>query len=134
VKAEHIRQEIRSIWPGVGFLWLPDGEYETPDIVGVIDVLKMSNIDNIEYECELWDCDDSALAANCWVKYYCYNEEGFESQWAFGECFASRLHGRDLAHTLCICRASDGIYLIEPKGYHYWRANGAEDTIHTVKM
>jgi hypothetical protein len=133
MKAKEIREEIRTIWPTVGFIWTPDVEYIVPDIDDVIKALEPSGIKDIFYKGVVWECDKSALAANHWIKKHCL-EIGLDKQWAFGECFASKLNGNELAHTLNICRATDGIYLIEPKGYFFRRASSDKDTVHIVRM
>jgi len=133
MKAKEIRAEIRTIWPLVGFIWTPDGEYEIPEIEDVIKALEPSGIKDLSYKGVVWECDKSALAANDWIKRHCL-DIGLDKQWAFGECFASKINGQELSHTLNICRAKDGIYLIEAKGYLYRRADSAKDAIHIVRM
>ena len=131
--ASEIRAEIRDLWPEIALLWLPDGTYERPAIADVIAALQASGVATIEKRGELWDCDDYALAANYHIKRFCL-ATGAQHPWAFGEAFCSKLKGREMSHTLNICYAQDGLWFIEPQGYHHWIANKERDHVETVKM
>lgn len=130
-----IRAAIRELWPDIqkGRLWLPDGTYERPKIEDAISALEVSGIRSIEKNGEVWDCDDYALAANYFIKRRVQAIRS-EHPWAFGEAFCSKLKGREMAHTLNILYAPDGIWLIEPQGYHHWHADRRLDHVETVKM
>ena len=131
--SKEIRAAIRDLWPSVGFLWLPDGAYYRPTIEEVITVLQPSGVASIEKRGEIWDCDDFALAANYYLKRWCLSTDA-KNPWAFGEAFCSKLKGREMAHTLNILYASDGLWFIEPQGYHHWPADKEMDHVETVKM
>lgn len=131
--ASNIRAAIRELWPRIALLWLPDGTYERPAIADVIAALQASGVATIEKRGELWDCDDYALAANYQIKRHCL-ANGVENPWAFGECFCSKLKGREVNHTLNILHAQNGLWLIEPQGYHHWLASKERDNVETVKM
>ena len=128
-----IRKAIRELWPNVELLWLPDGTYERIEIELLIVMLKGSDVAEIARQGEIFDCDDYALLANAYIK---RKQIGlsYGHPIAFGECFASRLKGRDMAHSLNIAYCIDGLWLIEPQGWHYWQANKERDNVHTVKM
>ena len=132
--SKEIRAAIRELWPNVGLLWLPDGTYFRTTVESTVVLLQTSGIASIPRKGEKWDCDEYAEKADLFIKEHDRDDETVLNPRAFGFCFCSKLKGRKMAHTLNILYAPDGLWFIEPQGYHYWPANKEMDHVETVKM
>jgi hypothetical protein len=84
------------------------------------------------------DCDDYALLLNAYVKRQRIDisdslsaEDNFHL--AFGEAFGDNVRGGDTPHTLNICVAQEGVFLIEPQTCEYWQPTN-NDSILIAKM
>ena len=131
-----IRAAIRELWPDIpkGYLWLPDGTYFRPTIEETIAFLHPSGIASIPRKGEKWDCDEYAEKADIYVKEKDRDNDAILNPRAFGFCFCSKLKGRKVSHTLNILYAVDGLWFVEPQGYHHWPADRRLDNVEILKM
>ena len=138
ISSNDIRTALRGIWPKLQFIWLPDTIYIKPTIKEIEDLIIKSGVFKLRFNGELMDCDDYALLENAYVKRnridISDNLPANESyHFAFGEAFGSMVRGLDTPHTLNICIAQEGIFLIEPQTCEYWQPT-INDNILIIKM
>ena len=127
--------QLRDLWPDIQFNWLADRGYEIPLIAEIESLLPDSGISSIRFNGELMDCDDYALLLNAWIKRY--RIENFSNEnhhWAFGEVFCSRVNRVDYLHSLNICVAQEGVFLIEPQTYEVRLGHPIKDQVLLVKI
>ena len=137
--SNEIRTTLRGIWPNLQFIWMPDGSYMIPKIEELMQIVYVSQISKLRFNGELMDCDEYALLLNASVKRQRIDtsanilaEENFH--WSFGEAFGDKFNRLEEPHTLCVCVAQEGIYLIEPQTYEYWVTNPKNDNVLIIKM
>ena len=133
IKASEIREIIKAQWPDIQFVWMQDRFYDKPSIKGIEGLLISSGVAKLRPDGELMDCDDYALLANAYIKKFCIDTPTAKFQVSFGEAFGTRFRGVDNIHTLNICLAQEGLFLIEPQTYEYWQPS-KKDSILIVKM
>ena len=139
VSASSLRKEIRSIWPGVQFIWMPDKFYIKPKIEEIKELLSLSEVAKMRFDGELVDCDDYSLLLNAFMKKYRIDHSekltGFNSfHWSFGEAFGTKVNRVETHHTLNLCIAVEGMFLVEPQTYEVREASNNNDSILIVKM
>jgi len=139
ISAEDLRAKFKTTWPEIKFVWMQDGFYMLPKIEELMQMVYLSQISKLKFNGELMDCDDYSLLLNASIKRQRIDisfdmpaEDSFH--WAFGEAFGDKFNRVDETHTLCICAAQEGIYLIEPQTYEYWITNPKNDNVLIIKM
>lgn len=133
LSSTQLREELKALWPDIVFPWLPDRTYALVPTSDVLVILEQSGVSTYVRTGELWDCDDYALAFNAAVKKWCWLN-GMPYQAAFGECFATRLHGRELNHSLNINRDEAGWWLINNDAKTHWIVDNAKDYVALVRL
>ncbi len=138
IAASDIRTLLRTIWPDIQFIWMQDRIYVKPSINQVEGFLVDSGVNKLRSNGELMDCDDYALLLNAYIKRTRIDEaddlppeDNFH--FSFGEAFGPIVRGVETPHTLNICVAQEGVFLIEPQTYDYWQPT-TNDSILIVKM
>lgn len=139
ITSEQIRKVVRAVWPNIGFIWLADTIYLRPPIATIEGLLVASKVHDLKFNGELMDCDDYALQANAFVKRNRIElsdtlpmDENYHL--AFGEAFGPMVRGLETPHTLNICVAEEGVFLVEPQTYEYWHPQQGLDEILLMKM
>ena len=133
--SKNVIKLIRTLWPGLQLAWVPDTEYVIPSIADVQASIESSGINKLRFNGELMDCDDYALQLHAWIKMdRILHAPQEEFHWAFGEAFGNMFRRVEEIHTLNICVAIEGVYLIEPQTYDIWKADPKEDNVFTIKM
>ena len=137
ITSNEIRTALRGIWPKIQFIWLQDRIYIKPSIKEVEGFIIASEVFKLRFNGELMDCDDYSLLLNAYVKRQRIDmgdtlsaEDNFHL--AFGEAFGDEIRGIE-NHTVNICVAQEGVFLIEPQTCEYWQPTN-NDSILLVKM
>jgi hypothetical protein len=118
---------------------MQDGFYMLPRIEELMQMVYISQISKLKFNGELMDCDDYSLLLNASIKRQRIDisfdmpaEDSFH--WSFGEAFGDKFNRVEELHTICVCAAQEGIYLIEPQTYEYWITNPKNDNVLIIKM
>jgi len=137
ITSSDIRTILRKVWPEIQFIWLQDKTYVKPLIKDIEDLVIKSEIFKLRFNGELMDCDDYALLENAYVKRRRIDisdslsaNDSFHV--TFGEAFGDSIKGLE-NHTLNICIAQEGVFLIEPQTCESWQPT-KNDNILIVKM
>ena len=137
--AETIRSIIRGELPDVQFIWMQDGNYIRPKMEEVVAAAIKSGVNHLRFNGELMDCDDYALLLNASIKRTridlgdSLSADG-SYHWSFGEAFGIKFNGLEEDHTLCVCVAEEGVFLLEPQTYDYWSPRPGKDSVLIIKM
>ena len=94
----------------------------------VLALAAQSGVKETPMRGEAFDCDDYALQLHAFVKRHA------SVLWAFGEATGSRFKNIHEPHTLNICWAEDGVYLLEPQTYAIWTADPKHDWVMAIKL
>ena len=136
ISQKELRNELKVIWPAIGFMWVPDYNLWKPSHQEMVDAIEKSTVNRAKFLDDINDCDDFALQLNADIK----RLRAFDAEagkvpndqwcpWAFGEVFGTMFKGWPGAHSANICVCREGIYLIEPQTDDIWPADGPPDDI-----
>jgi hypothetical protein len=134
-----IREKFHQVFPNLQFVWAPDLFYMIPGIEELMQLVIATKVAAMRSDGELIDCDDYALQANAKIKEQRIGMANSLSpdesyHWAFGEAFGDKFNRLELEHTLCICCAQQGVFIIEPQTYDYWLADSKNDNALIIKL
>ena len=149
IQRRQLVAEIQSVWPGLvdGLpkpmnLAVPDGQYWCPSRHHLNEVFSTQWRGKARYIREAWDCDDYALQFLATARLYVAGlvwagllDGAAARPWAVGECWGTRLRGRDTGHAINIVRLSDGgLWLLEPQQQEFAPWTPGDDMIHYVRF
>ncbi len=154
--AKDIITELKDLWPKLVDVWLADKNFYSPAYSelqeAIIEIDKARKIIkealaaegiilNCVYADEVHDCDNFSLELHADISRYRMSTRlGYPiipglRPWAFGLVMLMKVKGRDLNHTINICRTSDkGFVFIEPQDNTMWIADKDRDTPYYMDM
>lgn len=156
ITANGLTTELRKLWPHMEDVWPMDKEFWSPTYQEVKEslewvkwyrgVIKEALAEKDTVICNgfkdgVHDCDNFALELQADISRYrvaIKTDEELKADlkpWAFGTALCMRVNGRDVNHTINICRTSDkGFVFVEPQDSTTWLADKKNDTPYFVEM
>ena len=120
---------------------LSDPEWKLPHLEEVIKTLSGMTTKDQVYIPQLFACEEFAFSLVAEVRQY-HAKKAIKEKWPEPErrnwplalVYGNRFYGGPDNHYLNVIDTIEGVYVIEPQNYTYWRANGDLDQVIFLNM